>query len=94
MKTRNKKGTMIRTQIQLTRRQAEGLKRISSEQGGSMAELIRRAVDGLLKGSGLIDREELKTRALAAVGIAASGVGDIADNHDRYLDDAIDPRNT
>jgi len=83
---------MIRTQIQLTKRQAEGLKQLSAERGGSMSEWIRKAVDGMIREAGVLDKEELKRRALAVVGMARSGVDDIADNHDAYLEDAIDGR--
>jgi hypothetical protein len=78
---------MVRTQIQLTRRQAEGLKRLSSEQGGSMAAWIRKAVDGLIREAGGPSFEERKQRALAAVGIGRSDFDDIAENHDAYLEE-------
>jgi hypothetical protein len=57
-----------------------------------MAEWIRKAVDGMIREAGVLDKEELKRRALAAVGMARSGIDDIADNHDVYLEDAIDGR--
>jgi len=38
--------TMVRTQIQLTEEQARALKEIAAARGESMAEVIRRAVDG------------------------------------------------
>ena len=38
MRVEKDNNRMIRTQIQLTKRQAAGLKRLSSENGGSMAE--------------------------------------------------------
>ena len=45
---------MVRTQIQLTDEQARAIKRIASAKGVSVAEVIRRAVEGdhqvLLKG--------------------------------------------
>jgi len=85
---------MIRTQIQLTSRQTEALKRLSSEKGGSMAQWVRRGVDLLIRDAGIPDKDALKRRALAAVGAGNSGVGDIADKHDDYLDDAFDPKGT
>ena len=92
MKVKKAKTRMIRTQIQLTDEQAAGLKSLSAAQGGSMAEWIRKAVDRLIRDGGIPDREALKRRALAAVGVAQSGLGDIAENHDAYLEDAFDPR--
>jgi len=92
MRLKKGKPRMIRTQIQLTGRQADELKRLSAERGGSMAEWIRRAVDLLIRDSGIPDKEVLKRRALAAVGTGRSGLPDIADNHDAYLEDAFDRR--
>ena len=40
---------MVRTQIQLTEEQAEGLKRLAAERGVSMAELVRQSVQRLLE---------------------------------------------
>jgi hypothetical protein len=94
MKVKAKKPRMIRTQIQLTDEQAAGLKSLSAAKGGSMAEWIRRAVDGLLRDGGTPDRETLKRRALAAVGTGHSGIEDIAENHDAYLEDAYDPKDS
>lgn len=92
MKVKKAKTRMIRTQIQLTDKQAAGLKSLSAAQGGSMAGWIRKAVDHLLRDGETPDRETLKRRALAAVGSGHSGIGDIAENHDAYLEDAFDPR--
>lgn len=94
MRVKKEKARMIRTQIQLTDKQAAGLKSLSAEKGGSMAEWIRRAVDRLLRDGGTPDRETLKRRALAAVGAGHSGIGDIAENHDAYLEDAYDPKDS
>ncbi len=92
MKVKREKPRMIRTQIQLTDAQAEGLKALSKTKGGSMAGWIRKAVDRLLHDGVSLDREALKKRALAAIGGAQSGLGDLAENHDSYLEDAFDPR--
>lgn len=89
MRVKRDKPRMIRTQIQLTPKQSEGLKRLSEERGGSMAEWIRKAVDSLIKDSAGPDWETRKRRALAAVGIARSGPDDVAENHDAYLADAF-----
>ncbi len=92
MKVKKAKTRMIRTQIQLTDEQAAGLKSLSAAQGGSMAGWIRKAVDHLLRDGEAPNRETLKRRALAAIGSGHSGIGDIAENHDAYLEDAFDPR--
>lgn len=54
-----------------------------------MADLIRSSVDETLRRRGHVSREELKRRALTAVGRFRSGLGDLASEHDRYLDDAF-----
>jgi len=91
MEILSKKNRMVRTQIQLMKNQVDGLRRISAGKGRSMASLIRDAVDGILQGTGTIDHEERKRRALAAAGIGRSGLVDIAENHDLHLEDAFDP---
>ena len=73
---------MIRTQIQLTERQARALRQLATSEGLSMAELIRRAVDRVLAEPG---DEMRRGRALAAVGKFRSGRGDVARRHDEYL---------
>ena len=76
---------MIRTQIQLTEKQAEALHEISRRTGTSVAELVRQSVDSYLKSPAQPDREELVRRALSIVGKFSSGAGDVSANHDRYL---------
>jgi len=87
MKVKKAKTRMIRTQIQLTDEQTAGLKSLSAEKGGSMAEWIRKAVDRLILEAGEPSWEERKKRALAAVGIGHSDFDDIAENHDAYLEE-------
>ena len=79
---------MYRTQIQLTESQVRALKDMSATQNKSMAELIRQAIDILLRSSGEVDCEERKRRAIAAAGRFHSGLGDISTNHDDYLSKA------
>jgi hypothetical protein len=76
---------MVRTQIQLTEDQVRRLKRRAALEGCSMAELIRRGVDGLLGQDETTSREELKRRAIAVSGRFRSGVPDLSENHDAYL---------
>jgi len=79
---------MYRTQIQLTESQVRALKDMSATQNKSMAELIRQAIDILLRSSGEVDLEERKRRAIAAAGRFHSGLGDFSTNHDDYLSEA------
>ena len=77
---------MVRTQIQLTERQARELKRIAAKEGVSMAEIIRRAVDAKIRvGTGEVAWEERVRRAQAAMGKFRSGLKDVAERHDDYL---------
>ncbi len=76
---------MMRTQVQLTEEQARRLRALAREEGVSLAEMVRRAVEGYLQekeNGGFAERAE---RALAAVGRFASGLRDVSQEHDRYL---------
>ncbi len=76
---------MVRTQVQLTEEQARRLRALAREEGVSLAEMVRRAVEGYLQekeNGGFAERAE---RALAAVGRFASGLRDVSQEHDRYL---------
>jgi hypothetical protein len=76
---------MIRTQIQLTEKQAELLKAAAARRGVSMAELIRQSIDALLSRSGERSPEEAYRRAAQAAGKYRSGLHDVASRHDEYL---------
>jgi hypothetical protein len=78
---------MIRTQIQLTDNQMKKLKKLSADQGISVAELIRRSVDQYLRSPVIISDEERQKRALSITGKFHSGRTDISTNHDKYLDE-------
>jgi predicted DNA-binding ribbon-helix-helix protein len=80
---------MIRTQIQLSEKQAKALKDLAARRNVSVAELIRQAVDEQLRVAGTIDPEERKRRALAAAGRFHSGLTDLSTEHDRYLAEAF-----
>ena len=80
---------MIRTQIQLSEKQARALKDLAARRNVSVAELIRQAVDEQLRAAGTIDPEERKRRALAAAGRFHSGLTDLSTEHDRYLAEAF-----
>jgi hypothetical protein len=81
---------MIRTQIQITPEQARALKRLSVRKGKPVAELIRQSLDAMLKSGGYPDPDELRSQALAAAGKLA-GPEDLAQIHDAYLAEAIEP---
>jgi len=79
---------MKRIQIRLTEAQYFKLKNLSASRNTSMAKLIRQAVYAFLNTSPDIDRDERKRRAIAAAGQFSSGLGDLATEHDRYLNGA------
>ena len=76
---------MNRTQIQLTDSQVRGLKEMSAAENKSMAQLMREAVDALLRSTHRVDRDAVKQRAIEATGRFHSGTKDLAVNHDDYL---------
>lgn len=76
---------MVRTQIQLTRKQASALKRRAAAEGVSMAELVRRGVDCYLNAAGAVSEEEVRQRAIKAAGRFISGRSDLAEHHDEHL---------
>jgi len=76
---------MVRTQIQLTEDQAKVLKKIAQSRHSSVAELIRKAVDTVIKSSTLINVEERHKRSMEMVGKFGSGNRDVSRKHDLYL---------
>jgi hypothetical protein len=76
---------MVRTQIQLTEKQAKVLKRMAQSRQLSVAELIRVAVDRMITSSPMVDIEEKHQRAMDVVGKFGSGKHDVSKNHDAYL---------
>lgn len=76
---------MNRMQVQLTEEQTEGLKRLASERGVSLAELVRQGVDLVLRGATSVSRDQLKARSLAGLGKFRSGIGDLSARHDAYV---------
>lgn len=79
---------MIRTQIQLTKEQADRLKKVAAKRHLSVAKLIRQAVDALIRSNAAIEDEERRRRAIAAAGRFRSGVSDLSTTHDKYLSEA------
>jgi hypothetical protein len=80
---------MVRTQIQLTQEQADGLRRLAGERGVSIAAVIREAVDSKL---GEDRREEVWDRALSVIGKYrdVDGATDVSERHDDYLAEAYE----
>ena len=82
---------MIRTQIQLTEDQARALKDRARLEERSMADLVRECVAEYLARRPAPDARKLALRACDLKGRFRSGCPDLAEAHDRYLDDAFDP---
>ena len=82
---------MVRTQIQLTERQMEELRRASEREHLSIAEIIRRSLEETLARSVSVSRDELRQRAKSIAGRFASGRSDVSSKHDVHLDEAFQP---
>ena len=80
----------IRTQVQLTEEQARALKARARDEERSMADLVRESVSEYLARRPARDRRSLLGRARALTGRFHSGYTDVAENHDRHLDEAFD----
>jgi len=78
---------MIRTQIQLTEKQSEGLRQIAAKRHVSLATVIRQSVDKTLAEQSEASNVERRQRAAAVSGAFRSGKSDIGVNHDKYLAD-------
>ena len=75
---------MKRVQLQLTEAQVSELKARAMATDRPVAALVRDAVDTWLATN--LRRTQID-RALAAIGGYHSGLGDLAESHDRYLDE-------
>ena len=76
---------MVRIQVQLTEEQLAALKRLATRRGISVSELVRQGVDAILRGPQAEQERLRRERARAAAGRFRSGLGDLAEAHDRYL---------
>jgi Arc/MetJ-type ribon-helix-helix transcriptional regulator len=80
---------MVRTQIQLTEEQVRKIKKVAMAKHQSVAELIRQAVDNILKAGASADMEDRRKRAVNIAGKFSSGKSDISRKHDSYLTEAF-----
>lgn len=80
---------MIRTQIQLTDEQARALREVAARESLSIAEVVRRGVETVLRERHVASEEEIRRRAVAAAGRFHSGGHDLAVEHDRELAEAF-----
>jgi len=76
---------MVRTQIQLTETQARKVKKLASEEGTSVAEIIRKAIEKMAEARPQIDSQEKIRRAMEMAGKYRSGKKDVSRKHDEYL---------
>ena len=76
---------MVRTQIQLTETQARTIKKVARDQGTSIAEIIRRAVENMVQASPRVSSQERVRRAVEIVGKFGSGKRNVSQKHDKYL---------
>lgn len=81
---------MVRTQIQLTEAQARKIKKAAMDQGTSVAEVIRRAVENMVQSSPKMSIQERTRRAMEIAGKFRSGKKNISRNHDEYLAEAYE----
>jgi mRNA-degrading endonuclease RelE of RelBE toxin-antitoxin system len=79
---------MIRTQIQLKEEQMKALKKLAAVKQSSISELIRTAVDNIIKSGTVPNYEERRKRAIEIVGRFRSGKHDVSLHHDEYLAEA------
>ena len=79
---------MVRITIQLTEEQSRFLREMAEEAGVSLAEIIRRSVEAMMRSRHEPSLEERRRRALALAGRFHSGVPDLAARHDDYFAEA------
>jgi Arc/MetJ-type ribon-helix-helix transcriptional regulator len=81
---------MVRTQVQLTEEQAALVKRLATERGVSMAEIIRQSLEAFARTQAATTEDERWRRALAAAGSVRGGPRDLAVNHDKHIAEAME----
>lgn len=76
---------MIRAQVQLTDEQAKALREVAAAENVSVAEVVRRGVEAVLRERHVLSEAEVRRRAIAAAGRFRSGTRDLGAEHDREL---------
>ena len=77
---------MKRVQVQLTDDQFRTVREKADAAGEGVASVVRKAVDAWIANE---ENEIRVQRALAAIGGFHSGLGDLAERHDDYLDEGM-----
>lgn len=80
---------MIRTQVQLAEEQVTALKKLAAKREVSIAELIRQAVERLLRSSEAVSYAERRQRAIKAAGRFHSGRSDLSSRHNEHLSEVF-----
>lgn len=80
--------TVERTQISLDAAQAARLRRLARERHTSMAALIRDAVDRIYPADADDSLDARWERAMAVIGVYEGDGSNVAEEHDRYLEEA------
>lgn len=80
---------MVRTQVQLSEDSMRALKRLATQRGTSIASLVRQAVEELVASRRVASVDDLRARAMTAVGRFRSGRGDLSERHDEYFTEAV-----
>jgi hypothetical protein len=79
---------LVKTQIYLEAEQQKILKDLARQEHVSFSGLVRDAMDryiSLFK----IATEKKQRKSLSIIGIGASGLTDVSENHDKYVGEAI-----
>ena len=82
---------MVRTLIQLREPQAAYLKEQAAAQDISVAELVRKNIDAMMKSQVVASRGEMRRRARNAAGKIHSGGKNLAARHDEIFAGACRP---
>jgi len=75
---------MTRVQVQFTDEVARAMRLRAKRAGRPVASLVRDAVDAWLEADA---RRDARDRAMQSIGGFHSGLEDLAEHHDRYLDE-------
>ena len=75
---------MTRVQVQFSDDAARALRARAKRAGRPVASLVRDAVDAWLEADA---RRDARDRAMQSIGGFHSGLGDLAEHHDRYVDE-------